>query len=818
MQSCRLLKRLPPCAILFAALCFAGCSGSGISSTASTQATSTAPQSGASPIAPSTGGSPTTGTNAVALSSSSNGSNIFLTSGSALTVVLAFSGPAPANSFLVWQLIGTGADFAVASGTVSAAQGASDASFAIAANPTTGHQAARNYALSIAPIDASVISGTVTILLTVNDGLGGPVGAAISSRKSFDSAGNFYFADTGNNVIRMINAATGTIATVAGGAARGFGGNGAPATRSDLNGPNQIALDGSGNLYIADSGNNVIRRVDKISGTISTVAGNGQNGFAGDGGPATSAQINNPVGVAIDAAGNLYIADSGNARIRRVDAATNVITTAAGNGQIGSGGDGGPATSAQLGRPQGVAIDAAGNLYFADDEYAVIRRVDKIAGTISTVAGNHSNGFSGDGGPATSAQINDPVGVAIDAAGNLYIADCLNSRIRRVDATTHAITTVAGNGIAGFSGDGGLATSAQMQNPQGVAVDGAGNLYIGDANNQRIRKVNGATHIMTTVAGNGHSGYLGDGGLATSAQMQSPQGVAVDGAGNLYIADYSNSAVREVAASTGVISTVAAKSTLTAEGGPATSAVLNGPSNITLDASGNLYISDTVNSLVRRVDKTTGFITTVAGISVHGQWSTAHAGDGGPASSAPLNGPMGLVFDSLGNLFVADSGSGTIRRIDAATQIITTVAGDGSGCNANYGNGGPAWAASLCGPVDILIDGSGNLLIAESDGETHDIKKVDAATGLISIFAGDLSNGNISDFGDGALATGAIFTPTSLAMDPSGNIYIADANSDVSAKSPPQPELFRRSPALQTPTATAAMAGLPPPPSYTIHL
>jgi sugar lactone lactonase YvrE len=284
--------------------------------------------------------------------------------------------------------------------------------------------------------------------------------------------------------------AQGIITTVAGNGTAGFGGDGGPATSARLNSPFGVAVDSSGNLFIADFQNHRIRKVDAITGIITTVAGSGPTGFlaggfSGDGDPATSARLNSPFGVAVDSSGNLFIADSFNDRIRRVDASTGIITTVAGGGFVF--GDGGPATSARLDFPSGVAVDSSGNLFIADTLNERIRRVDASTGIITTVAGG---GFVlGDGGPATSATLVLPFGMALDAVGNLFIADRFNDRLRKVDAATGIITTVAGIGTAGFSGDGGPATSASLAEPVGVALGAAGNLFIADSSNQRIRRV-----------------------------------------------------------------------------------------------------------------------------------------------------------------------------------------------------------------------------------------------------------------------------------------------------------------------------------------
>ena len=318
-----------------------------------------------------------------------------------------------------------------------------------------------------------------------------------------------------------------------------------PALSAPLGQVAGVAVDTHGSVYIADTGNNLVLQYTP-DGQLTVVAGNGIAGFSGDGGLATSASLNYPGGVAVDSAGNLYIADSNNSRIRKVSGGT--ITTIAGDGAYGYSGDTGPATSASLQFPEGVAVDSAGNLYIADMENNRIRKVS--GGTITTIAGKGDQGFSGDGGPATAASLNFPSGVAVDSAGNLYIADQNNSRIRKVSGGS--ITTFAGNGNQGFSGDGGPATGASFI-PFGVALDSAGTLYIADPLNNRIRKVSGGT--ISTVAGNATLGFSGDGGPATNASLNYPEAVAVDSAGNLYIADTLNNRIRKV--SGGTITTVA---------------------------------------------------------------------------------------------------------------------------------------------------------------------------------------------------------------------------------------------------------------------
>src|SRR5271157_2356151 len=585
-----------------------------------------------------------------------------------------------------------------------------------------------------------------------------------------DAQGNAYAADSSNNIVVRISP-NGVLTVVAGNGIDGFSGDGGPATGASLNHPLGVAVDSVGNLYIADSDNERIRKVS--GGTITTVAGNGTSGYSGDGGPATSASLWGPSGVAVDSAGNLYIGDMVNNRIRKVSGGT--ITTVAGNGTSGHSGDGGPATSASLYYPWGVAVDLAGNLYIADTYNAVIRKVS--GGTITTVAGG-GNGQLGDGGPATSASLNYPTGVALDSAGNLYIADADTQRIRKVSGGT--ITTVAGNGTYGFSGDGGPATSASLGGPRGVAVDSAGNLYMAELYNMRIRQVSGGT--IKTFAGNGAFRYSGDGGPAASASLNYPTGVALDSAGNLYIADSSNNRIRGVAG--GTITTIAGNGfeNFSGDGGLATSASLSLPEGVAADSAGNLYIADSGNQRIRKVSG--GTITTIAGNGMQG-----FSGDGGPATSASLTYPAGVAVDPAGNLYIADSYNNRIRKVSGGT--ITTVAGNGA--YGFSGDGGPATSASLYWPQGVAVDSAGNLYIADTGNQR--IRKVSGGT--ITTVAG---NGAYRYSGDGGPATSASLEPRGVSVDSAGNLYIADSwNSRIR-------EVLAAKPAVQVSTSSLSFS------------
>lgn len=331
------------------------------------------------------------------------------------------------------------------------------------------------------------------------------------------------------------------INTIAGNGSPGYSGDGIPAISSQLKLPSDVAIDVSGNIYIADFFNCRIRRVNS-SGIITTIAGNGVGGYSGDGGIAQAAQINAPAGIAIDASGNIYIADTYNHRVRKINT-SGIISTIAGNGVMGYGGDGGPALNCSFNYPWSVKIDASGNIYIADTGNQRVRKIDP-SGIITTIAGNGTTGFSGDGFIGTLAQLNSPQGVAVDATGNVFISDKFNNRIRKV-SPTGIITTIAGTGFQGYWGDGMNATNAHLYNPVGIATDGIGNVYFADYLNNRIRMINLAG-VINTVVGSGIPGFFGDGGLATTAQIYQPFGLGVDAAGNIWAADTYNHRIRYV--------------------------------------------------------------------------------------------------------------------------------------------------------------------------------------------------------------------------------------------------------------------------------
>jgi len=679
-----------------------------------------------------------------------------------------------------------------------------------------------------------------------------------------DHSGNMVIADHEHSQIRVVPASTGTfygqpmtaghIYGVAGTGTAGFSGDGGPATAAELAGPADVKLDAAANLVLTDGANNRVRVVAERTGTfygrsmtaghIYTVAGGG-TANPGDGGPATGAELQDPSVLAVDAAGNLVFADTNGYRIRVVAASTGTfygqpmtagdIYTVAGQGLYGFGGDGGPATRARFAAPNDVALDHAGNVVIADTGNNRVRVVAASTGTfygqamtagdIYTVAGGHFKGFSGDGGPATAARLDQPWAVKVDGAGNVLIGDLYNNRVRVVAAsagtfygqpmTAGDIYTVAGNGTQGYSGDGGPALQAQIYYPQAVAADLAGNVVIADEGNNRVRVVAASTggfygQPMTardiyTVAGTGRFGYSGDGGAGTKARLGLPFGVAADHAGNVLIADAENERVRVVAATTGRfygkamtvgdIYTVAGDGQFgsAGDGGPATKAELWFPAGVGLDATGNLFIADADNSRVRvvavktgtfyGVHMTAGDIYTIAGGNGSGYF-----GDGGPATQAGLDGPFAVAADHAGNVVISDTGNNAIRVVAARTGRfygkamtagnIYTVAGDGY---AGYrGDGGPATKAHVSEPGQVMVDGAGNLVIAASGDNRIRVVAVKAGTFYgKAMTAGDIytvaGGGPFGLAGDGGPATKAgLLAPGGVTLNGTGGLLIAD--------------------------------------------
>jgi len=476
------------------------------------------------------------------------------------------------------------------------------------------------------------------------------------------------------------------------------------------------------------------------NGYIYTYAGDGVPGYSGDGGPATSAGLFQPSDAALDAAGNIYIADTYNNRIRKVEAATGMIATIAGNGTQGYSGDGGPATSAEFCLPSGIVLDAAGNLYIADWCNNRIRKVDALTGIITTFAGG---GVGGDGGPATNAGIEAPFSPALDSSGNLYFGDLGNDRVRKVDAATGIITTVAGDGIFGYSGDGGPATSAELYFPYGVALDPAGNLYIADTYNSRVRKVAAATGIITTIAGNGIQGYGGDGGPAINAELWSPWAVTLDTSGNLYFADANNNRVRLVNAATGIITTYAGDGTegFSGDGGPAVDAALSEPAGLALDAKGSLYIADPDNSRIRVVRQGTLVATTTTLIAVPttltvGQTLTLTA----TVTAASGSGPAGSVLFYDGTVPL---GTANLNSSGVATLTLTPAAGSYS-ITASYGGSSSDAPSQSAPPVSVTVNGIATTTTLTASATTLTFGQTLTLTATVAAASGGTPTGTVT--------------------------------------------------------------------------
>ena len=562
-----------------------------------------------------------------------------------------------------------------------------------------------------------------------------------------DPAGNVYFSDYNNSAIREVNATTNIITTFAGtNGTSGSTGDGGVATSAFLNGPAGLTFDSAGNLYIADSVNDTIRMVAAKTNIMSTVAGAaGQTGSTGDGGPATSALLYYPNDVAFDGAGNMYIADANNNKIRMVTPAPNhIISTVAGSGSPGYGGEGAPAVAALLDFPSGIKVDGSGNIYIADTNNSRVRMVHQ--GTIASFAG--ASHAQGDGGAASAALLFLPQGLAWDAQGNLYIADKNNNRIRKVSPEGN-ISTVAGNGSPLNSGDGGPAVSAGLAQPQCVAVDSAGNVYASTQNQVRMVDAHGNISTVANVAN--AQGFSGDGQPATAAELYVPVGLAVDSANNLYIADAYNHRVRKI--SGGIISTVAgsgpsvpsSNGTYGGDGGPATNANLAFPNGVGFDTFGNLLIADTSNQCIRRVDGKSGNISTLAGTGT----KLGFGGDLGPATSALLSSPVTATSDSAGNVYIADSGNNAIRIVDGLGNI-STIAGGQLGFS---GDGGPAISAGLDFPWGVVSDSAGNVWVADANNQR--VRKLTPSGPLVP---GPSSVVNGASFISGGLVPGSIAT------------------------------------------------------------
>ncbi len=582
---------------------------------------------------------------------------------------------------------------------------------------------------------------TITTVAGTDRLLDGRSATSVPLRTPFavavDSAGNLYIADQADNRVRKVAPSSSTITTLAGTGLPGYTGDRGKATQATLTSPTGLAVDSLGNVYIADRDNFVVRRVSP-DGTINTVAGNGTPGFSGDKAAATSAQVM-PWAVAVDAQGNLYIADGFNYRVRKVDT-KGIINTIAGNGNPGYSGDSNSAITTSIDLPTGIVVDSTGNVYIASFERVL--EID-VSGGITDVAGSGDFGYIIDGVDARQAVLL-PEGIVLDGKGGLYLSDLNSGRIRRVDLLSHGISSFAGNGAMGFSGDQGPALSAELSAPFGLAMDAANNLFIADLGNNRVRKVSNS--IITTVAGTG----TGDGLAATAAFLNFPAGLAIDGANNIMVADTDNYAARRFALG----------GTITTFGQVPPFSI---PFGVAVDNTGNFYVTDDEPRVLKM--SMLGVTTIVAGNGNDG-----YDGDTRQATTASISQPTGVAADLAGNVYLTDFTHNRIRKVTPA-GIINTIAGNGSFTFS--GDNGPALNAGM-DPYDIAVDSKSNLYVA--DEHNNRIRKITPDGGITTV----AGSGTPGYSGDGGLATAAqLYLPSGVAVDPAGNLYIADSGNAV---------------------------------------
>ena len=636
----------------------------------------------------------------------------------------------------------------------------------------------------------------IDVVLTLVDGI------------ATDPRGNIYISHRSQNRIRKLSP-NGTITTIAGNGIAGFSGDGVPALESSLNFPAGLAFD-KGNLYVADRNNHRIRKID-LKGIISTVAGTGIPECCNDNGLAVEAHLHFPSDIDVDTEGNLYISDRSNNRIRKVNS-DGIITTIAGLGKPGYGGDFGPADKALLKYPFGISLDNKGNLYIADRGNNRVRKIDQ-RGIITTIAGDGTHSFGGDYGPASQSSLAFPTDVIVDSLAIVYIADRNNNRVRKIDrlgvittlmglsqtefngdneiaaeTTLHLpfalalngedrllvvdrnhfrvrevrlqsnqVETIAGNGTFLFRGDGGPGAGATLDAPSGIALDSKGNVLFADRLHQRIRRV-GSNGIIETVIGNGKQGNEGNGRPGIEATLHLPEVLVIDHEDNIYLTQRSGNAwiIRKFSAE-GIITHFAGNGRQgnTGDAGPATEASFHTISDIAADGSGNIFIADSINRNIRKIDKQ-GIISTIAEASLEALGTEVH--------------PNGIVFDKVGSIFFSDSGSSKVYKIDTSGAI-TLIAGTGD--FGDHGDEGPALEAGLRSPGGLAIGPDGFLYIAEQT--THRIRKVDSS-GVITRYAG---TGKFGYSGDGGPAIEAnIKTPFRMDFDREGNLYFSDRDNN----------------------------------------
>ena len=551
---------------------------------------------------------------------------------------------------------------------------------------------------------------------------------------ALDAIGNVYVADSGNHKIRRISP-SGMVSTFAGSGSEGS--TDGTGTGASFRSPTGVAVDASGNVYVADYYNHKIRKISP-TGVVSTLAGSESEGDTD--GTSANARFAYPHDVAVDASGNVYVADRGNHKIRKISP-TGVVSTLAGSGSQGSAD--GTGRSASFYYPTGVAVDTGGDVYVADTSSNKIRKISP-AGVVSTLAGAARAGNSD--GTGSSASFSYPTGVAVDTGGNVYVADSGNHKIRRI-SPAGVVSTLAGSGSQG-SNDA-LSTSARFYNPTGVAVDASGNVYVGDADNHKIREIS-LNGIVETLAGSGSKGSTD--GAGTRGSFSHPYSVALDAIGNVYVADSGNHKIHRISPS-GMVSTLAGSGAQGNSDGTGSSASFSYPTGIAVDTGGNVYVADSGNHKIRKISPT-GVVITLAG-------SGSQGGTDGPGANASFNGPKGVAVDASGNVYVA-GGSNKVRKISPIGVVSTLAGSDTPGSTDDTGV-----HASFRYPTGVAVDASGNIYVA--DRGNHKIRKI-SPTGVVSTLAGSDSPGSY----DGPGIWASFHTPEGVAVDASGNVYVAD--------------------------------------------
>lgn len=520
-----------------------------------------------------------------------------------------------------------------------------------------------------------------------------------------------------------------------------------------------VRSDKAGNLYVADANSHTIRKVVAASGAVTTLAGTaGQMGSTD--GTGAAARFNSPFAVAPDGAGNLYVTDLGSHTIRKVVLATGVVTTLAGTAGM-TGTTDGTGAAARFNNPYGLVADAGGsNLYVADLLNHTIRKVVVATGAVTTLVGSPAVMGTADG-TGTAARFTRPAGLVLDSTGILYVADSNNHTVRKVVVATGVVTTLAG--AAGVIGSADGTAAARFNRPVDVALDSAGALYVADSNNHTIRKVATATGDVTTLAGSaGVFGSIDGTGLA--ARFNTPLSLDADGTGNVYVVDAVNALLRKVGTAMGDVTTLAGSSPKPGStDGTGAVARFNNPVTLTADGAGNLYVFDYMGHAIRKVVAATGAVTTLAGTA--GTLGTAD----GTGSDARFNRPSAGVLDGAGNLYVADQSNHTIRKVVVSTGVVTTVAGTAGMAGSLNGTG---TAARFNGPTSLAFDGAGNLYVA--DLGNHVIRKMVVATGVVTTLAGTAGTFGTTD-GTGTAAL--FYLPAALALDGAGNLYVSDSGS-----------------------------------------